>query len=232
MTEKEWLACAEPKRMLEFLWGKTSDRKLRLYTAACCRRTRHMLPEDATRNGVEVIERYADGRLSSSTMDKLRRQLTKAHKIDSEPRRWTAQFSALRALAYSLFPKLTMLMLTGSTWSADALAMERLPESRERGNARFQKVYRTELIALVGLVNDIFGPLPFREVSVRPSCLTSTVLSLAQNIYDEDTFDRLPVLADALEEAGCTTAEVLAHCRGSGPHVRGCWVVDLLLGKE
>jgi hypothetical protein len=55
---------------------------------------------------------------------------------------------------------------------------------------------------------------------------------LAQAIYDDRAFDRLPILADALEEAGCDTADILAHCRGPGPHVRGCWVVDLILGKQ
>jgi hypothetical protein len=62
--------------------------------------------------------------------------------------------------------------------------------------------------------------------------LTPNVVKLAGESYDEQTFDRLPTLADALEEAGCTNPELLAHCRGPGPHVRGCWVVDLLLGAE
>jgi hypothetical protein len=55
---------------------------------------------------------------------------------------------------------------------------------------------------------------------------------MAEVIYADSAFDRLPVLADALEEAGCTISDILDHCRGPGPHVRGCWVVDLLLGKE
>jgi hypothetical protein len=54
---------------------------------------------------------------------------------------------------------------------------------------------------------------------------------MARRIYDERAFHDLPILADALEEAGCTDAEILAHCRSSGEHVRGCWVVDLVLGK-
>jgi hypothetical protein len=76
---------------------------------------------------------------------------------------------------------------------------------------------------------------PFRPVSVDPSWLVwhdGTILKVTQGIYDDRAFDRLPILADALEDAGCDNADVLAHCRGPGPHVRGCWVVDLLLGKE
>ena len=58
-----------------------------------------------------------------------------------------------------------------------------------------------------------------------------TVLKLARAIHDEEAFGRLPILGDALEDAGCTNAEMLKHCRGPGPHIPGCWVVDLLLGK-
>jgi hypothetical protein len=58
------------------------------------------------------------------------------------------------------------------------------------------------------------------------------VVKVAQAIYDERAFDRMSILADALEEAGCTDQDILAHCRSGGDHVRGCWVVDLVLGKE
>jgi hypothetical protein len=78
---------------------------------------------------------------------------------------------------------------------------------------------------------DIFGN-PFRPVTVDPSWRTPTVTALAEAIYADRAFDRPPVLADALEEAGCDNADVLAHCRGDGPHVRGCWVVDLVLGEN
>jgi hypothetical protein len=80
------------------------------------------------------------------------------------------------------------------------------------------------------LLRDIFGN-PFRPVAVDPDWLTPTVVDLARGVYDAKAFDRLPVLADALEDAGCGHPDVLAHCRGPGPHVRGCWVVDLVLGK-
>ena len=81
------------------------------------------------------------------------------------------------------------------------------------------------------LIRDIFGN-PFRPVPADPRWLTPTVVALADAIYAGRMFDRLPVLADALEEAGCDNADILTHCRGDGPHVRGCWVVDLVLGKS
>jgi hypothetical protein len=86
-------------------------------------------------------------------------------------------------------------------------------------------------VASADLLRDIFGN-PFRPVSVDPAWLTSTVVQLAQGIYEDRAFDRLPILADAMQDAGCENPDVLAHCRRPGPHVRGCWVVDLVLGKS
>jgi hypothetical protein len=81
------------------------------------------------------------------------------------------------------------------------------------------------------LIRCIFGN-PFRPITLSPTWLTSTAVALAQAIYTDRAFDRLPILADALEDAGCDDADLLSHCRGEGPHVRGCFVVDLLLGKQ
>ncbi|WP_246523617.1 hypothetical protein [Gemmata palustris] len=77
----------------------------------------------------------------------------------------------------------------------------------------------------------IFGN-PFRPAVANPAWFTSTVLALATGIYEDRAFDRLPILADALQDAGCENADILNHCRSDGPHVRGCWVIDLLLGKS
>ena len=82
------------------------------------------------------------------------------------------------------------------------------------------------------LLRCIVGPRQFRDVVLTPAWRTATVMSVAQAIYDDRAFDRLPILADALEDAGCTDHAILDHCRQPGEHVRGCWVVDLVLGKE
>lgn len=79
------------------------------------------------------------------------------------------------------------------------------------------------------IINDIFGN-PFRPVVFDPRLRTSDVVGLARTIYDDKAFERMPILADALMDAGCEDEQVIAHCRGPGPHVRGCWVVDLILG--
>ncbi len=81
------------------------------------------------------------------------------------------------------------------------------------------------------LIRDVVGN-PFRPVAVDPAWLTSTAVGLAHGIYDDRAFDRMPILADALQDAGCEDADILGDCRGDGPHVRGCWIVDLVLGKN
>jgi hypothetical protein len=79
---------------------------------------------------------------------------------------------------------------------------------------------------------DVFGPILVHRLTRQRSWLTGNVVGVAQAIYTDRAFDRLPILADALEDAGCDNADILNHCRHPGEHVRGCWVVDLLLGKE
>jgi hypothetical protein len=94
--------------------------------------------------------------------------------------------------------------------------------------ATAEEVYRP----LRDLLREVDGPAPYRSVTADPSWLTSAVVSLAEGIYADRAFDRLPILADALQDAGCDNSDVLEHCRGPGPHVRGYWVVDLVLGKS
>src|SRR5262249_36749153 len=96
--------------------------------------------------------------------------------------------------------------------------------------ANHAAVSHAERVAQTTILHDVCNP--FRPVTIGPPPLTPTVVTLAQSIYEERSFDSLPILADALEEAGCTDADILAHCRGPGPHVRGCWVVDAILGKS
>jgi hypothetical protein len=92
-----------------------------------------------------------------------------------------------------------------------------------------------EFFSQAAIIHDIFRN-PFRpSPSLPPAVLAwngGTVCRIAQATYGERSFERLPILADALEDAGCTDAAILSHCRGPGPHVRGCWVLDLILGKE
>jgi hypothetical protein len=105
--------------------------------------------------------------------------------------------------------------------------MDFTPEEEQAWNRR----HRAEGVSQANLLRCIFGPLPFRSVTLDRKCLTPTIKQLAEVIYQERQFDRLGILADALEEAGCSQTEVLAHLRSNGEHVRGCWALDLVMGK-
>jgi hypothetical protein len=111
----------------------------------------------------------------------------------------------------------------------DNTASLHLPNRRR--SAEYRAALRAEHTAQCNLLRCIFGN-PFRPVFFSPAWRSETAVALATAIYAERAFDRLPILADALEEAGCDHADSLAHCRGSGPHARGCWVVDEVLGKS
>ena len=90
--------------------------------------------------------------------------------------------------------------------------------------------FLAEIAAQADLLRDIFGN-PFHSAELQPDWLTSDVLTLARGIYDARAFDRMPILADALQDAGCDDTSLLDHCREPGDHVRGCWVIDRLLGR-
>jgi hypothetical protein len=90
---------------------------------------------------------------------------------------------------------------------------------------------RSYHVRWVALVRDVFGN-PFRPVSVDPTWRTSTVLALASQMYESRDFSPMPILADAIQDAGCDNEDILNHCRQPGEHVRGCWVVDLILEKS
>jgi hypothetical protein len=210
MTEQEWNTGIRPLTMLEFLRGKASDRKLRLFACACCRRHRSVLRGKKSRQMLEVSEDFADDRISREDMEKMRKRW---YTFDYPfPLTGTWQM----ALACATITHLTTWATETATHAAQA---SNRPE-RER-------------LVQADVLRDIFGN-PFRPVPVDRSILLwhdGAVVHMAQSIYDGRRFQDLPILADALEEAGCTDPGILGHCRGPGKHVRGCWVVDLVLGK-
>jgi hypothetical protein len=217
MTEAEWLASDDPRRMLPFLRarGVLTERKRRLFTVACCRRIHHLMTAGA-REAVRAVERFADGRVGA---DAVRRAWAAVGYARTEPRRIAA--SAARAASYP--PELNFDDSSGVAGYAEQAA------AADRGGTPAARA--AETAAQAHLLRDISGN-PFRPVNADRSWLTSTVVSLAQGTYAERAFDRLPILADALQDAGCDSADALGHCRDPRlTHVRGCWVVDLVLGK-
>jgi hypothetical protein len=214
MTEAEWLAGTEPEKMLAFIRAKASERKLRLFACACCRRIWRLLSDERSRKAVKTAERFADG---LATRQQLRAARAYAADADAFAQGGPCYAPAAHAAC------------------AHAAAARAIDEVREaaRCAATHPATTNTEKTAQAALLRDLFGN-PFRPVTAAPAWLSwngATVPKLAQAIYEERRFTDLPILADALEEAGCDHADVLTHCRSGAEHVRGCWVVDLLLGK-
>ena len=221
MTEAEWLACTDPKPMLGFLRGKASERKLRLFACACCRRVWHLLADERSREAIRIAERFADGDSSSDELEATYRPAVAAcHEAEGGAHfaaAGAAERSATDAARYASYGVGAGLRPWPGLWGVELKAVEE---------------------AHASLVREVFGN-PFRPVTTSSSSQSPQVVALAQAAYDErelpaGTLDlaRLAVLADALEEAGCTAQTILDHLRGPGPHVRGCWAVDLILGKE
>ena len=235
MTEQDWLAATDPKVMLKFLGDHTTSRKLRLFAVASCQRIRHLMVDPRSRAAVEVAERYADGLATDDELEAAREAADEAaDELLPQPRvvkivwEFLAAGAAANALDYDedfLGPEAELFWLVANP--LDAIE----GEQREKGLDEAAAV-REESGALVALLREIAGPLPFRPVDLDSNWLTSTVTALARQMYDSRDFSAMPILADALQDAGCNNPDILVHCRDAGPHVRGCWVVDLVLGKE
>jgi hypothetical protein len=208
MTEEQWLACADPGSMLDFLCDGASDRKMRLFAVACCGVYRKWFTDERSWAAVEVASRAADGRASE----------------DERVQAFLEAYSAAN-WSYESDPAAVVAAYTCGYRSQ----MAEVPSRMLRAFA-FDINVNPERVGC-GLVKDIFGN-PFRPVRFVPKWRTDDVLGLARGIYEERAFDRLPLLGDALMDAGCDQEEILAHCRSDGPHARGCWVVDLVLGKD
>jgi hypothetical protein len=245
MTESEWLVCTDPAPMLEYLRGKVSSRKLRLFAVACCRRIGRLLAHEESRQAVEVAERFADGLANNRERQTSSRLVPKIYSYGDEdvadPRNVDA--FATEAVANALFgdndcPSIPTYATTCAIAAARACANTRayargssIAGGREVAEKVADEVFQEESKQQALLARDIFGN-PFRPPVFQATWLTPTVTSLAAAMYDPKAFDRLPALAEALKQAGCHDSDIMAHCRGPGEHVRGCWVVDLILEHQ
>jgi hypothetical protein len=228
MTEAEWLHCREPDEMLSHLRHRKppirpTERKLRLYGCACCRRIWPKLMNPLDRQIVEGVERFVDGSATKAEFAAILAAAEQDYRREiaqrGDPRDWldSGRVAVSYLTEWKTERNSTEFLMT---W-LHRYCSASVPRRNTRGEKRQQCI----------LLRDIVGN-PFRYARISTTCRTATVVTLAQAIYEDRTFDRLPILADALEDAGCTNAEVLNHCRQEGVHVRGCWVVDLLLNKE
>jgi hypothetical protein len=231
MTEAEWLACEDPETMLDFLYDKASQRKLRLFACACCSRVRDRFAYRRFWELVELCERFADGQAKRKEVKSLTRHLMNPVFHDME-----GFDASLRVAGECNFAGMVSRKDAYEARDAELAAHACASYVAGRwvpyrdGDER-APAYFSEATEQCRLLRDVVGN-PFRPIVLAADWVNPTVVVLARTVYDERAFDRLPILADALEDAGCADAALLDHCRGPGPHVRGCWVVDLILGKK
>jgi len=245
MTEEQWFSCMDPTPMLKFLRasGKLSERRARLFAVAVCRRIWRWMTDERVRRAVESVERFAEGWADEQEIRQTRYEARRIAallrvqlKAGSDEERWLA-FLPCRAAANATRPD-SFLVARETAEDALRLRVTEVMLSQKGGKPQptlWTAAMRDERTHQCHLLRDLFGN-PFRPAAIDPSCLAwndGAVGKLAHVIYDERAFDRLPLLADALEDAGCTDKDILAYCREEGAvHVRGCWIIDLLLGKS
>src|SRR5262249_11045424 len=240
-------------RVPDYPESRVSGRKIRLFACACCRRIWHLLRDQRSRTAVEVVEQFAD---SQATEEELREAGRSAEAAASatydaahDPIEAEAEASGLRpdewvhaawedasdaAAAEEAAFNTTALREADLAGWEDAARAVRLAQNDRAAEKAEQQIQADLLRCIVGN--------PFRRVLVDPSWLTwkdGTIPKLAQAAYEQRALPsghldnaRLAVLADALEEAGCSDPHILGHLRGPGPHVRGCAVLDALRGRE
>jgi hypothetical protein len=203
---------------------------LRLFACECCRRIWHLLPDQRCRRAVQIAETFAEGKGGTRLLRRVEGAGEYYYDNQEDVPEERLGYHAGGVIFQLGQERLAAGVVADAT--SDAVACSTLDAGGDRSAADAAK--HAESIAQCHLLRDIFGDF-FRSVFVAPAWLSwngGTIAKLAQALYEDRAFHRLPVLADALNEAGCTDADILGHCRQPGPHVRGCWVVDLLLGKE
>jgi hypothetical protein len=234
-NSEEWLAATELEPLFNWFRGiiRQNSRKLRLFAVACCRLIWDELHDKRSRRAVKVAERYADGLATAEELRAAWDAAGQAHEESFAIRDklgsyldWAAQmlckddafFAATRVSDMASTPRCGVLRRGPAAWILGRWA---LAPAKPTG---------AEYDLQVAVLRDIVGN-PFRPVAFDPSWRTAAAVAVARSMYESRTFGEMPYLADALEDAGCDSPDVLGHCRTPGRHVRGCWVVDLVLDK-
>jgi hypothetical protein len=234
MTEAEWLSCDHPQPMLAFMRGKASDRKFRFFILNCCYHIRHLLMDKPYRHAVDLAEQFVDGLAHDS-------ELAAVRQISEHIALWGSHKGSLGPLWLAGWFSDAYGGASANSTDPDAAAVLALAVTMDNAQAAAEELCVPWAIALgvnpvvmSSTLRDI-SHAPYRSVVMRSAWRRwndGIVRKFAQTIYNDCFFDLLPILADALEEAGCTDADILNHCRQPGEHVRGCWVIDLLLNKS
>ena len=227
-TEAQWLAAKFIATLIYCVQEqkRESDRKYRLFAAACGRRVWDKLTDPRSRAAIEAAEQFADRQIKATKLGLAleaawiaAREICeeKGYDFDTETRRVPTVFDRSKPAAFrhavgaagSVFE-----YAPGCAWTAECVC-----------NVK-------ELATNCELFRDVFGN-PFRPAPFAKAWRTDTAVALARQMYASRDFSGMPILADALQDAGCDSDDILDHCRDTNqPHVRGCWVVDLVLGRK
>ncbi|HJZ58209.1 MAG TPA: hypothetical protein VKE74_24920 [Gemmataceae bacterium] len=255
MTEREWLACEDPAPMLKFLGNRLGARTYRLFGVACCRLVEHLLtaprlvgmvryagsmepriemtfdPAKAV-SALGVMERWADGQAKTAEIDGAIWEVQAAYAMGYGGRSGACHDRDAIATHLAIGALSSAFGETGEFWVLCMLVAQAIGVTAPQDGWTPVVAEDRANAAMADLLRDIAGN-PFRKAGFRPEWRTSTVVQLAQPMYESKDFGPMPILADALQDAGCENDDILAHCRQTDtPHVRGCWVVDRVLGKS
>jgi len=221
MTETEWLTCDDPSAMIALLetTARASNRTFRLFAVACCRTVWTELRDERSRAAVEAAELYADGHITPDTMRKaFIAGYEAAGNVLADSTSTNPAIGAFLSATRHINETATRTPATEDAAEIASHVWSYATKDKRRNLARWHHV----------LLRDIFGN-PFRPVAFDPAWRTDTAVALARQMYDSRDFGAMPILADALQDAGCEDEQVLMHCRQPGPHARGCWVCDAVL---
>jgi hypothetical protein len=219
MTEAEWNQCENPGVMMEHLGDRATLRKVRLFNSSSVRLLCGPTKNEKVRSILAVAEQMADGIASRTEIIQARWAARRIKQEFPPAPQDEPVWNCDQAVTEDPFRSFHGIQVCTTCFVSPGLGPE------------WRAAMWRDTSTWVRLLRELFGN-PFRPVAFDTSWLTPIVTALAQAIYADRAFDRLPILADALEDAGCTNQDILAHCRGGGEHVRGCWVVDLLTRRE
>jgi len=253
MKRADWPNSPKPRDMLyALLKAKKSGRKFRLFACACCRSVWHLLSDPRSRQGVETAEAFADGLVTDTEVSEAYNAAARVYSEAFSSRSGSSGGENARGMsqanleAAQAVPVILLNYETpenaqrhASIASYHTITAATLAEAHAHPAGTIADYAQTSAEVCVSnaqadWLRCIFGN-PFRRLSIKKSYCTATVVAIAQAAYEIRSLPmgtlenlRLAVLADAMEEAGCTDIDILSHCRATGTHVRGCWVVDLV----
>ncbi len=237
MTEEEWLTASRTTELLKFIKSQASSRKLRYFVVSCARNVLPPLPDLDMINALKLAEAFADGTGTKYKLAQGRKALRARHA--ERFKQWIPLYTDnVRSVPawYGLIESIEKVFESAAfscVWSVTRyMSIEKIVQQGFHSGLKHQSdIIQHEMKHQINFIRDIFGN-PFRTVDFDPEWQTDTAVALAQTMYDARNFHAMPILADALQDAGCEDAAILDHCRDeNGLHVRGCWVVDLILRK-